>query len=211
MRWRFRSKGWLLAACVAGLVTTQPLAAEEFPTPPAAALFQAPVRAVQVAANQAGQARQRRVAANRRAATLGPRVLERLMRMPPAERRRFLRQNEQFRNLPLQQRLRLQQRLHRLSQLPPEQREQVLERYRLFDRLPPDKQTQARQVYQRWRQLPKERRAELLEEFETLKEFSPSSRKERLASKEFQKSFNEDERGLLSDLTALLPPDDQER
>jgi len=132
-------------------------------------------------------------------------LIERLLGMPPAQRRRAFRQDQRLRGLTPEQRRQLANRLQRLSQMPPQQRQEVLERLRLFDRLPPQKQRQARAVYGRWQQIPQERRAELLQEFDGLRDADPKARSERLASDSFVKQYNEEERTILHELADLLP------
>jgi hypothetical protein len=139
-----------------------------------------------------------------RGAAQEARFIERLLQMPPAQRRRAL-QSERFRRLPPGQQRRIENRIQRLSQLPPDQQQQVLERFRLFDQLPPEKQTQARQVYRRWRAIPDGRRAVLLEEFDGIRDADPDTRRARFDAAEFQKSYSDEERRVLQDLAALLP------
>jgi hypothetical protein len=152
-----------------------------------------------------------RKAAPHRGAAQEARVIERLLRMPPDERRRTL-QGERFRHLPAAQQRRIVNRLQRLSQLPPQQQRQVLERFRLFDQLPPERQTQARQVYRRWRAISESRRAVLLEEFDGIRDADPDARQGRFDDKGFQKKYNDEERRVLQDLAGLLPdaPEKQE-
>ncbi len=146
---------------------------------------------------------QRKTAANRGAAQEA-RVIERLLRMPPDERRRAL-QSERFRGLPPAQQRRIENRLERLSQLAPDEQRQVLERFRLFDQLPPEKQTQARQVYRRWRAIPEDRRAVLLDEFDGIRDADPDARRGRFDSSDFQAKYSDGERQVLQDLAGLLP------
>jgi hypothetical protein len=148
--------------------------------------------------------RPRRAAARRQAAQ-EVRFIERLLRLPPEERARVMRENPRLQSLPPAQRRRIENRIQRLSQLPPRQRQQALERLRLFDQLPPEKQTHARTVYRRWQQIPGPRRAELLEEFDGIRDAEPQARQERFDSEEFQKRYSEQERGVLKDLADLLP------
>jgi hypothetical protein len=149
--------------------------------------------------------RQPQRAAGRRQAAQEVRFIERLLRLPPEERARLMRENPRLQSLPPAQRRRIENRIQRLSQLPPRQRQQALERLRLFDQLPPERQTQARTVYRRWQQIPGPRRAELLEEFDGIRDAEPRGRQERFDSEEFQKRYSEQERGVLKDLADLLP------
>jgi len=153
--------------------------------------------------NEARQ--QPRRAAARRQAAQEVRFIERLLRLPPEQRSRVMRENPRFQSLPPAQRRRIENRIQRLSQLPPRQRQQALERLRLFDQLPPERQTQARSVYRRWQRIPGPRRAELLEEFDGIRDAERQARQQRFDSEEFQKRYSEQERGVLKDLADLLP------
>lgn len=138
-------------------------------------------------------------------AGVNARLMERLLRMPPRDRQRFLRENEGFRQLPRGERQRILHRIERLSRLPPEQQRRVLERFRLFGELPPREQSRARAVYRQWQQIPPPRRRELLDEFDGLRDAEPEDRRKRFESREFKDSFSERERDILKELTDLLP------
>ncbi len=136
----------------------------------------------------------------------GPGMIERLMRMPAPQRRKFLADNPRFQRLPPPQRQRIQRRLQEFDRMPARQRELLLERYELFGQLSPQEQQRARGVYQRWRQVPAGRRKELMTEFQQLRQAAPGARQERLAAAEFEKRYNQSEQKLLKDITSLLPP-----
>ena len=135
---------------------------------------------------------------------INPGMIERLMRMRPAERRRFLRQNPRFRNLPARERQRIQHRLRRFAQMDREQRELALERYRLFRQLPANKQAHARALYQHWRQLPSDRRAQMRQDLAHLRSMPAVERQQRFASPEFTERYGKAEQQILKDLTDLL-------
>ncbi len=135
---------------------------------------------------------------------ISPGMIERLMRMRPAERRRFLHENPRFRNLPAKERQKIAQRLRRFSQMDREQRELALERFRLFRQLPANKQAHARGVYQRWRQVPSGRRAQMRQDLAHLRSMPADERQQRLSSPEFADRYNKDEQRILKDLTDLL-------
>ncbi len=135
---------------------------------------------------------------------INPGTIERLMRMRPAERRRFLHENPRFRNLPAKERQKIQQRLRRFSQMDREQRELALERYRLFRQLPANKQAHARGVYQRWRQVPSGRRSQMRQDLAHLRSMSADERQRTFSSQEFAERYAKDEQQILKDLTDLL-------
>ncbi len=150
-----------------------------------------------------GRARDR--ARPRRPAGPRPGMIERLMRMRPAERRRFLRQNPRFRNLPARERQRIQQRLRRFAQMDRKQRELALEQYRLFRQFPANRQARARSLYQRFRQLPAGRRALVKQDLAHLRSMSADERRRHFSSPEFTRRYGEDEQQILKNLADLLP------
>ena len=135
---------------------------------------------------------------------INPGMIERLMRMRPAERRRFLHGNPHFRNLPAKERQKIQHRLRRFAQMDREQQELAFERFRLFRQLPLNKQAHARGVYQRWRQVPSGRRAQMRQDLAHLRSMPADERRQRLSSPEFADRYNKDEQRILKDLTDLL-------
>src|SRR5208282_1036584 len=70
--------------------------------------------------------------------------LRRYKDLPPAQQRRALENDPQFRRLPPQQQARLRQRLQRFSSLPPQQQERVLNRMETWEHLTPDQKQRAR-------------------------------------------------------------------
>ena len=155
---------------------------------------------------QAPRTRIPRAAANPGRRNTGSGMIERLMRMPAPQRRRFLRNNRRFQRLPQPQRQRIQQRLREFDRMPARQRELLLERYELFGQLSPQQQQQARGLYQRWGQVPPGRRKELMTEFQQLRQATPNARQERLVAPEFEQRYSKSEQRLLKDITGLLPP-----
>ncbi len=135
----------------------------------------------------------------------GPGLVERLMRMPAPQRRRFLRNNSRFQRLPERERRLIHQRLQEFSRMNPNERSLMLERYHLFRRLPPHKQQQARGLYQQWRDIPQPRRRELLDELKELRHAKPEARRRRFADEAFAQHYTKSERHLLRNLTELPP------
>ena len=142
-------------------------------------------------------------AGQRRGPGQGPGLVERLMRMPAPQRRRFLRNNPRFQRLPQRERKRIQQRLHEFDRMRPNQRALMLERYAIFQNLPRHKRQQARGLYQEWRGIPQLRRRALLDELKHLRHATPDARRRRFADEDFAEHYTESERRLLEDLTEL--------
>ncbi len=78
--------------------------------------------------------------------------------LPPAEQRRELENDPQFRKLPPHRQAQLQKRLQHFSNLPPQQQERVLNRMETWEHLTQDQKHQARQLFQQFKQLPPDRR-----------------------------------------------------
>ena len=135
----------------------------------------------------------------------GPGLVERLMRMPAPQRRRFLHNNQRFQRLPANERKRIQLRLHQFDRMNPNQRALMLERYEIFQSLPRLKRQQARGLYGQWRDIPQPRRRELLDELKHLRHAAPDARRRRFADKDFAEHYTKSERRLLEDLTDLAP------
>lgn len=135
----------------------------------------------------------------------GEGVVERLMRMTPAEQRDFMDNNPRFQRLPAKQKENIEQRLEQFNALPEGERELLLQRFQLFRQLPAGKQQQARRVYRVWRELPPERRKTLIREFESLQGMTSPQRTARFGSSEFADTYEIREQRILRALTDLLP------
>jgi Protein of unknown function (DUF3106) len=128
------------------------------------------------------------------------RMLDRLNRMSPEQRERFLR------DLPPERRNRIERQLERYSELSPEDRQRLRDRYQRFRQLPPDKQAEVRRLFRRFSGLPPARRPEIRREFIRLRSMSDSARRSRLESEEFRQIYSREERRLLEDLAASAVP-----
>ena len=131
-------------------------------------------------------------------------LLERLKRLPAAEREKVLENNRRFQQLPPERQEQLRERLRELQELTPEQRELVEQRFAIFNNLTPKQQEKARKIYeQRWRRMPPERRRALLQEYRRLRALDAAERQQRPDSAELQDQFSSDERDVLAQLIAL--------
>jgi hypothetical protein len=186
-----KSLSFLLAAAMAAtLLSTSPCLAQKRPRNVQRVLPEGPV------------AKQRRPGPANRP---GAGVVERLMRMTPAEQRKFMDNNPRFQRLPAMQKENIRQRLDQFNALPEGERELLLQRFQLFRQLPAGKQQQARRVYRVWRELPVERRKTLIREFESLQGMTSPERTARFGSSEFADSYEIREHRILRALTDLLP------
>jgi hypothetical protein len=123
--------------------------------------------------------------------------LRRYKDLPPAQQRRALENDPQFRKLPPQQQERLLQRLQHFSSLPPQQQERVLNRMETWEHLTQDQKQRARKLFQQFRQLPPERRFALNQAIRSMHGLTPGQRDRLIDSDQFRNAFSPPERGLL--------------
>src|SRR5580693_1315941 len=123
--------------------------------------------------------------------------LRRYKDLPPAQQRRALENDSQFRRLPPQQQARLQNRLQHFSSLPPQQQERVLNRMETWEHLTQNQKQQARQLFQQFKQLPPARRQAVNRAIRDMRHLSPVQRDNLIDSDIFRNSFSPEERSLL--------------
>jgi Protein of unknown function (DUF3106) len=135
--------------------------------------------------------------------------LRRYKDLPPAQQRRALENDPQFRKLPPQQQARLLQRLQHFSSLPPQQQERVLARMETWEHLTQDQKQRARQLFQQFRQLPPERRFAVNQAIRSMHGLTPGQRDRLIDSDQFRNAFSPPERSLLHGAAHLpLAPGD---
>jgi hypothetical protein len=124
--------------------------------------------------------------------------LRRYKDLPPAQQRRALENDPQFRRLSPQQQARLLDRLHHFSTLPPQQQERVLNRMETWEHLTPYQKQQARQLFQQFKQLPPDRRQAVNRAIRSMRGLTPDQRDRLIDSPQFRSAFSPQERGILS-------------
>jgi len=129
--------------------------------------------------------------------------LRRYKDMSPAQQRRALENDPQFRKLSPQRQAQLQKRLQHFSSLPPQQQERVLNRMETWEHLTPDQKAQARQLFQQFKQLPPERRKAVNRAIHDMRHLSPEQRDQLINSDIFRNSFSPQERGILGGISRL--------
>jgi hypothetical protein len=127
------------------------------------------------------------------------RVLDRISRMTPEDRARFLSR------LPDDRRRRMEANLSRLEAMPPERREMLAQRLRQFEQMTPERQNRMRGLAREMGGLPEDRRALVRQEFLRMQRMAPEDRMEHLESERFRERFSERERDLLVDLVETAP------
>ncbi len=129
--------------------------------------------------------------------------LRRYKDLPPAQQRRALENDSQFRKLPPERQARLQNRLQHFSNLPPQQQEHVLNRMETWEHLTPDQKQHARQLFQQFRQLPPDRRQAVNRAIRGMRDLTPEQRDRLIDSDEYRSAFSPQERRLLGGASRL--------
>jgi hypothetical protein len=129
-----------------------------------------------------------------------PDVLERLERMSPDERQRFLDR------LPPGRRAHIEERLRWYETLSPEERRRLRQGFRRFRQMPPERQEEARTLFRRFQTFPEPRRRMMRMEVFRLRQMEGERRDRRMNSPEFRERFFPREREMIRDLLELVVP-----
>jgi hypothetical protein len=129
--------------------------------------------------------------------------LRRYKDLPPAQQRRALENDPQFRRLPPQQQAQLRQRLQHFSSQPPQQQERMLNRMETWEHLTPNQKQQSRQLFQQFKQLPPDRRQAVNRAIRGMRGLTPEQRDRLIDSDEYRNEFSPGERGLLRGASRL--------
>jgi hypothetical protein len=129
--------------------------------------------------------------------------------MSPAQQRRALENDPQFRKLPPQRQAELQKRLQHFSSLPPQQQERILNRMETWEHLTHDQKQQARQLFQQFKQLPPNRRLAVNRAINGMRYMTPEQRDQLINSDQYRSEFSPPERNILNGVSHLpLAPGD---
>jgi hypothetical protein len=123
--------------------------------------------------------------------------------LPPAQQRRELERDPQFRKLPPQRQAQLQKRLQHFSSLPPQQQERVLNRMETWEHLTQDQKRQARQLFQQFKQLPPDRRQAVNRAIRNMRGLTPEQRDQLINSDQYRYAFSPQERSILRGVSQL--------
>lgn len=135
--------------------------------------------------------------------------LRRYKDLSPAQQRRALESDPQFRKLPPQQQARLLQRLQHFSSLPPQQQERILSRMETWEHLTPDQKQRASQLFQQFKQLPQDRRQAVNRAIREMRGLTPEQRDRLINSDPYRQAFSPFERHILMGAAHLpLAPGD---
>ena len=95
--------------------------------------------------------------------------------------------------------------LHQVDQMPDEQRQRRLARAEALEHLSAQDRMRVNSSSHRWASLPPDRQALMKNAFRDLRAFPPDQRQTVLGSSRYQGVFNQDERGILSDMLRVEP------
>ena len=129
--------------------------------------------------------------------------------LPPAQQKKALENDPQFRNLPPQQKQHLQNQLDHFNTLPPDKQQQMLNRMDTWGHLTPEQKDTARQLHTQMQQLSPERRQSVRNAIQALRAMPPDARQRQIDSEAYKKQFTPEERNILGGASKLpLAPAD---
>ena len=126
--------------------------------------------------------------------------------LPPDQQEKLLESDPNFKKLPPERQQQLRDRLRKFNSLPPEQRERALNRMQFIANLSKDQRQQIREANQVLQTLPQDRQILLHKAIRHLSQMTPQEREQAMSEDRFKNMFSEQERGILSKLSAINPP-----
>ena len=128
-------------------------------------------------------------------------AIDKLSRMPLAQRQ------QELEKLSPERRAKVEDRLEKYNRLPQAQKERLRAQTETFQNLPPERQEAVRKMFRRFNNLPEDRRQPVREELRHLRAMPEAERNARINSEEFRTKYSPGERQILENLTTLVPPD----
>jgi Protein of unknown function (DUF3106) len=129
----------------------------------------------------------------------GAQALEKLSRMTPAQREKWLS------SLPPARRQRIEQNLREFQKMPPAQQNRVRGRQELLNSLPPQRQNQVRHSVQQFLNMPEERKAVVKQEMRHMAPLSDDERRAYMSSEEFRNRYSATEQQMMGNLMEIEP------
>lgn len=139
--------------------------------------------------------------------------VERLQKMTPEQRERFLSNNARFQALPAQRQAQIRQRLQAIDNMTPQQKEAFDQREQVWSKLPADQQRYVRDtLLPEWQHMAPRRKMVLLQKLRNLRGLDDEQRNTKLNDEAFVGGLDENERKMLRDLSNLRvgSPDDSD-
>ena len=125
--------------------------------------------------------------------------------LSPDEQEKLLEKDPNFKNLSPQRQAELRERLRKFNSLPPEQRERALNRMQFMANLSKDQRAQIREANQVLQGLPQDRQLMVHKALRHLRQMTPAERTQAMNEDRFKNTFSEQERGILTKLSAINP------
>ena len=126
-------------------------------------------------------------------------IVDKLLKMSPAERESALS------SLPPARRQNIEKRLEAIQQLPPAQQNRLLYRAEVLNSLPPERANQIRGSIKQFQQLPDERKPVLNQEMRRLMAMPDEQRRDRMNSDDFRSRYSPGEQQMMQDLMEIRP------
>lgn len=127
--------------------------------------------------------------------------------LTPDQQEKLLENDPNFKKLSPERQAELKERLRKFNSLTPEQRERALNRMEFMANLTPQQREQIRQAQQTLQGLPPDRQIMVHKALRHLRQMSPEERQKVMNEDRFKSMFSEQERGILSQLAAINPPE----
>lgn len=123
------------------------------------------------------------------------------------EQEKLLENDPKFKSLPPDRQAALRERLRKFNNLPPEQRERALNRMQFMANLTPQQRQDIREANQTLQTLPQERQLMVHKALRHLRQMTPDERAQAMNEERFKATFSDQERGILSKLASINPPE----
>jgi hypothetical protein len=127
--------------------------------------------------------------------------------LSPEEQEKLLENDPGFKRLPPDRQAALRERLRKFNSLTPQQRERALNRMQWMASLTPQQRQDLREANQTLQGLPQDRQVMVHKALRHLRQMDPQQRQQIFESERFKNTFSDQERGILTKLAAINPPE----
>ncbi len=127
--------------------------------------------------------------------------------LPPDQQEKLLRNEPGFQRLPPQRQAELIERLRKFNSMTPQQRDRALNRMQFIANLTPAQRQQIREANTQLQGLPQDRQVMVHKALRHLRQMDPQERQQVFDSERFKSTFSDQERGILTKLSAINPPE----
>jgi hypothetical protein len=127
--------------------------------------------------------------------------------LPPDQQEKLLENDPNFKKLPPERQAALKERLRKFNNLSPEQQERVRQRMDWLASLKPEQRQQLREANHELQGLPQNRQVMVHTALRHLRQMGPQERAQVMNSDRFKSTFSDQERGILTKLSAINPPE----